>query len=92
MRLDPRAFGLSAAIVAALLFTLCALGVWLAPAATTAMFETLTHMDLGGLVRTLTLGSFLAGLVCWTIGTAVSFALVAACYNRLSRIAGPSPM
>jgi hypothetical protein len=90
MKLDPRAFGLSAGMVAALLFTLCALGVWLAPKATTSMLGTLTHVDLSGIVRTLTLGSFVAGLICWTIGTGVTFALMAGFYNRLSRIAGAS--
>jgi hypothetical protein len=54
------------------------------------MLGTLTHVDLTGIVRTLTLGSFVAGLICWTIGTGVTFALVAGFYNRLSRIAGAS--
>jgi uncharacterized protein DUF5676 len=90
MKLDPRAFGLSAGMVAALLFTLCALGVWLAPQATTAMLGTLTHIDLTGIVRTLTPGSFAAGLICWAVGTGVTFGLMAAFYNRLSRPAGPA--
>jgi hypothetical protein len=77
-------------MVAALLFTLCALGVWLAPQATTAMFGILTHTDLSSIVRTLTLASFLVGLICWTVGTGVTFALMAGFYNRLSRIAGAS--
>jgi len=84
MRLDPRAFGLSAGMVAAILFILCALAVWVAPEATTAMFGTLIHADLSGITRTLTLGSFVAGLVCWTVGTAITFAAVASFYNRLT--------
>jgi hypothetical protein len=92
MKLDSRAFGLSAGMVAALLFTLCAVGVWLAPQATTSMLGTLTHLDLTGIARTLTLGSFLAGLICWTVGTGFTFAVVAGLYNRLSRIPGPSPV
>jgi hypothetical protein len=90
MRLDPRAFGLSAGMVAAILFILCALGVWLAPEATTAMFGTLIHADLSGITRTLTLGSFVVGLVCWTVGTAVTFAVVASFYNRLTAKVTPA--
>ncbi len=90
MRLDPRAFGLSAGLVAAMLFTLCALGVWLAPEATTAMFGTLIHADLSSITRTLTLGSFVAGLVCWTVGTGITFAVVANFYNRLTAKVTPA--
>lgn len=90
MRLDPRAFGLSAGLVAALLFTLCALGVWLVPQATTAMLGVLVHADLSSIVRTLTLGSFVAGLVCWTVGTAITFSAVASLYNRLTQERTPS--
>ena len=89
MRLDPRAFGLSAGLVAAALFILCALGVWLAPAATTAMFGILIHADLGGIARTLTPGSFVAGLICWTVGTGITFAAMAGLYNRLTRPPAP---
>lgn len=91
MRIDPRAFGLSAGAVAALLFTLCGVGVWLAPQATTALFGMLVHADLSSIVRTLTLSSFVAGLVCWTIGTAITFAAVAGVYNRLSSSLTPAP-
>lgn len=83
MRIDPRAFGMAAGLVAAVLFILCAVAVWLAPAATTAAFGMMIHADLTSITRTLTLGSFLAGLVCWTLGTAVSFGVLAALYNRL---------
>lgn len=84
MRLDPRALGLSAGLVAAALFILCALGVWLAPAATTAMFGVLIHADLSGIARALTLGSFVAGLFCWTVGAGITFAATASLYNRLT--------
>jgi hypothetical protein len=41
------------------------------------------HMDLTGMAQTLTVGSFLAGLVIWTLGTAIAFGAAAAIYNRL---------
>lgn len=83
MRIDPRAFGMAAGLVAAVLFILCAVAVWLAPEATTAAFGMMIHADLTSIARTLTLGSFVAGLVCWTLGTGLTFGVLAALYNGL---------
>lgn len=91
MTLEPRALGLSAGLVAAVLFVICAVGVWLAPEATTGLFGILIHADLSGIARTLTVGSFVAGLVCWTVGTAITFTAVASIYNRLTRGMAASP-
>lgn len=85
MRLDTRAFALAAGAAAAILFTLCALAVAIAPGPTTAFFGYLVHMDLSGLPRTLTFGSFVGGLLAWTVGTALTFGLAATIYNRLIR-------
>jgi hypothetical protein len=82
MRLDTRALGLAASIVAAGLFILCAAAVAVAPDWTTAMAGTLAHLDLSGLARTLTWSSFFTGLVCWTVGTGLVFAALGALYNR----------
>ena len=84
MRLDSRAFGLAAATVAASLFALCALAVAIAPTWTTALASSLIHLDLSGLARTLTWGSFFSGLVCWTLLTGLVFAAVGGLYNRFS--------
>jgi hypothetical protein len=83
MRLDARAFGTAAGIVAAVLFTICALAVAVAPEQTTALAGYLIHMDLSGMTRSMTFGRFLGGLVIWTLGTGVTFGAVAAIYNRL---------
>jgi hypothetical protein len=83
MRLDARAFGIAAGIVAAALFTVCALAVAAAPEPTTALASYLVHLDLSEMSRTLTFGSFIGGLIIWTLGTAVSFGCAAAIYNRL---------
>jgi 2TM family of unknown function (DUF5676) len=82
-RLDARAFGTAAGIVAAVLFTVCALAVAVAPESTTALAGYLIHMNLSGITRTVTFGSFVAGLVLWTLGTAIVFGSAAAIYNRL---------
>jgi hypothetical protein len=83
MRLDARAFGTAAGIVAAVLFTICASAVAIAPGTTTALAGYLMHTDLSGMSRTLTFGSFVGGLVLWTLGSAVVFGSVAAIYNGL---------
>ena len=83
MRLDARAFGTAAGIVAAVLFTICALAVAVAPEPTTALASYLIHMDLSGMTRSMTLSRFVGGLVLWTFCSAVTFAGVAAIYNRL---------
>jgi len=84
MRLDARAFGTAAGTVAAVLFTICALAVAVAPEPTTALASYLIHMDLSGMTRSLTFGRFVGGLVIWTLGTAVTFGGVAGIYNRLA--------
>jgi membrane protein YqaA with SNARE-associated domain len=83
MRLDARAFGTAAGIVAAVLFIVCALAVAVAPVSTTAFASYLVHMDLSGMARTVTLGSFFGGVIVWTLGTGLTFGLAAAIYNRL---------
>lgn len=90
MRLDSRAFGLAAGTVAALLFTLCALAVAIAPAWTTALASSLIHLDLSGMARTITWGSFFSGLLCWTLGTGFVFAAVSGLYNRFAGVAAVS--
>lgn len=83
MRLDTRAFAIAAGLTAAVLFTICALAVAIAPAPTTAFFGYLVHADFSGLQRTLTFGSFVGGLIGWTLGAAVTFWLAGRIYNGL---------
>ena|SRR5829696_6928305 len=84
MRLDARAFGIAAGTAAAVLFIVCAAGVAIAPNATTAVASYLIHMDLSGMSRSLTVGSFVGGFLVWTVGTGLIFGLVASIYNRLA--------
>jgi hypothetical protein len=86
MRLDARAFGLAAGCTAALLFVICALGVAIAPAATTAFAGMLIHADLTGITRTLTFTTLVGGLICWTIGTTLVFWTMGVVYNRLAGV------
>ena len=82
MRLELRAFAFAGGLTAAVLFTVCAVAVAVAPEATTAFAGSLIHADLSGIMRTLTWGNFVLGLVVWTGGTALVFGSIAAAYNR----------
>ena len=88
MKLDTRAFAISAAIVAAALFLICAFFVAVAPRETTAFAEYLIHVDVSGIMRSLTWGSFFGGLISWTLGTGLVGAALAWLYNRLARVGG----
>lgn len=82
MKLDPKAFGLAAGAVAAVLFILCVIGVATVPGFTTAVGGLLLHVDLSGITRSLSWGNFIGGLIGWGVGSALVCWLVAALYNR----------
>jgi hypothetical protein len=82
--LDARAFGMAAALVAAALSTICALGLAVAPRATTAVASALIHLDLSETSRSLTWGSYFGGLIGWGAVAGIIFWAAAACYNRIA--------
>ena len=84
MKLDAGIFGAAAGVAAGAVFTLCALFVAVAPQTATAVFSYVLHLDLTGLARHLTFGSFFAGLFFWGIGTALVFSIAARIYNGLA--------
>lgn len=88
MRIDSRAFGYAAGITAAVLYTLCAAFVAIAPRATTAFFGLVMHMDLSSVTRPLTWTAFICGLLFWAIGTGLTFAFAAWLYDRFATGAG----
>jgi hypothetical protein len=85
MELDSRAFGMAAGAVAAVVFTLCALAVAIAPGSTTAALSYILHIDLTGLSRPLSWGSYFAGLISIGIGVGLAFAAAGALYDRFVR-------
>ena len=82
--LDARAFGFAAATIAAVLTTLCALGLTVAPRATTAIASTLIHLDLAEMSRTLSWSTYFGSLIGWTIGAGLVFWAAGALYNRFA--------
>ena len=82
MKINVWPFSFSVGVVTAAGFTICALLVALAPEATAALFSYLLHIDLTGLVRKLTWGSFFAGLFGVSLTMAIAAAVTAWLYNR----------
>lgn len=82
MKLNPRAFGLAAGTLAALLFTLCALAVAVAPSWTTSAASAAIHLDLSGMARGISWAMYFNGLLFWSIGVGLLFAAAGGLYNR----------
>ena len=85
LRLEPTVIGNAGATVAALLFTVCALAVALAPSWTVSMAATLFHLDVTALAPSISWAGYFAGVVCWTVATWGILATTAALYNLLLR-------
>lgn len=84
MKLNVSAFSFAVGIVLAAAFTICAIFVAIAPEATAAAIGYLLHIDLSGLIRSITLPSYIAGVVAVGLWTALWAAIAAAIYNTLS--------
>lgn len=86
MKLDVRAAALAAGSIAALVYALCTAFCVLVPESTLVYVTTVFfHIDVTGLYRPITWGSFIASLLGWGLGTAVVAGATAWLYNRLAR-------
>ncbi len=86
MKLDVRAAALAAGSIAALVYALCTAFCVLVPDPTVDYVTTVfLHIDVAGLYRPITWGSFIVSLLGWGLGTAVVAAATAWLYNRLAR-------
>jgi len=85
MKLNVWAFARAAAIVTAVVFTICAFFVAVAPEASVAFFGYLFHIELTALTRPITWGSFFAGLLGSGLGMFLFAGAVAWLYNRIAQ-------
>lgn len=92
MKLDVRAAAMAAGSIAALVYALCTAFCALVPESTvvylTAIF---LHIDITGLYRQITWGTFVAGLLGAGLGTAALAGATAWLYNRLARTEAERP-
>ena len=86
MKLDVRAAAVAAGSIAALVYSLCTAFCVFVPESTVAYVTTVFfHIDVTGLYRQITWGSFIASLLGWGLGTALATGTTAWLYNRLAR-------
>ena len=90
MKLNVKALFFASGIVAAASFVVCALAVAIAPGLTSRFFSFVLHIDLTGLSRTITWGSFFGGMLLFGFGLAIFAGLAAWCSNRLAAERGGS--
>lgn len=85
MTLDTRAIALAGSVTAALVFSVCAALVAVAPGTVAAFFSYVLHIDLTALTRAVTWRSYSGGLVCIALGTALVLGFFAWLHNALVR-------
>ncbi|BAY19824.1 hypothetical protein NIES21_56940 (plasmid) [Anabaenopsis circularis NIES-21] len=83
-KLNTPSLSLATAIITGLVYIICILFIAVAPKAAMAFFGYVLHMDLSNITRVITWGSFIVGLLFWTVGTAIYAALIARLYNGLT--------
>lgn len=83
-RLSMRSLFIATAIITGLAYLVCVLFLTVAPDATMAFFSYVLHANLNGIARNLTWGSFIVGLLVWSVGTGLYAALIARLYNKFS--------
>ena len=84
MSLDSKSLGLGAAIVAAIVYSICALFVAVFPTATTAALSYVLHLDFATMARPLSWASYCVGVVSLSVFVGLVVASAAAFYNRFS--------
>jgi hypothetical protein len=85
MKLHITAFANAAAIVTAVLYSLCSLALAVFPDRAYPFFSFLFHVDLQPSVVPMSWGVYIGGLVIWVIASWLTGAGLAGLYNRLVR-------
>ena len=83
-RLSVRSLFLATAIITGIAYLICILFLTVAPQATMTFFSYALHASLSGIIRSVTWGSFIVGLLVWSVGIGLYAAFVARLYNKLS--------
>ena len=85
MRIQPGALGFAAGITAALVSTICAAFLAVAPEPAITLIGLAVHQDLSGFTFTpdVTWASYFTALLFWGLGTGLIFGFAAWLYDRL---------
>jgi len=85
MKLNIRAFTIAQTAVAAILFTVCSFFVGFFPDATMSFTKYAFHTDLSGIMRPLSFGGFIVGLLVASLGWGLLSLIMASVYNGLTK-------
>jgi hypothetical protein len=85
MATNVRALTITGAVMAAVIYVICAAFVALAPEVATRIGSDVTHINLAGVGRAVTWGGALLGIVFTTVFVALVCAASGWLYNRLAR-------
>ena len=83
LKLSVRSLFLATAITTGIAYLICVLFLTVVPQATMAFFSYILHANLSGITRSVTWGSFIVGLLVWSVGIGLYAAFVARLYNKL---------
>ena len=87
MKLNIRAFTIAQTVVASILFTVCSFFVGFLPDATLSFTRYAFHTDLSGIMRPLSFGGFIVGLLVTSFGWGLLSLIMASIYNGLTKSA-----
>ena len=84
MRIDSKSLGIATALTVVAVFTLCSIVVALIPDGAGTFVRYALHLDITGLARKITWGSFSLGLLFTAALGAVAAIVLARIYNQLT--------
>ncbi len=84
MRINAKALGTSAGLIAAATFVICGVFVALVPGTTSAFLGWVLHIDFSAMARPISVASFFGGLVLFSAFVGICVGLVSALYNRIT--------
>lgn len=82
MKFNVRSLFIATAAITSVVYAICFLFILIAPQSTMAFISYIIHTDLTNLPLLVNWGSFIVGLLFWSLGTALYAALIALFYNR----------
>lgn len=82
-KLKTNSLAIATGLISGLVYTICVIFIALAPKITMNFFSYILHADITNLVRVVSWGSFIVGLLFWSVGTGLYVALIARFYNSM---------
>lgn len=85
MKLNIRAFAIAMTVAAAILYVVCSFFVGFLPETAVSLARYALHLDLSGIMRPLSVSSFIVGLLIVSIGWGLLSLIMASVYNSLTK-------